>query len=55
MGFSRGVAVRNEQEYFLNCIRNALPSPITPEDGISALKVALAARRSCREKKEINI
>lgn len=54
-GFGRNVMFMEEMRHFLNCISGKEKPLCTLHDGIRALEIALAAKRSADEKKEINI
>ena len=53
--FQRNTVFREEMRHFLNCIFKKEEPLCTLDDGICALKISLAAKRSAIEKKEINI
>lgn len=46
---------REELRQFLDCIRNGTPPAVTGENGRDALKIALAAIRSCKEGRVVEL
>lgn len=54
-GFKRNMMFTAEMEHFLSCIMGNQKSSCTLDDGIKALHIALAAKKSANDKKEVKI
>jgi len=54
-GFERNTMFLDEMRHFLNCIAGHDEPVCTIEDGMRALQIALAAKRSAAEKREIDV
>lgn len=54
-GFTRNSLFRSEMAHFLECVAGGCTPACTLEDGIAALRIALAAKRSAAEGREIKL
>jgi predicted dehydrogenase len=54
-GFERNTMFLEEMRHFLDCIQSQREPLINLDDGIAALRIALAAEQSSRERKEIQL
>lgn len=54
-GFERNTMFLEEMRHFLDCIQGKSEPLVSLDDGIAALRIALAAKQSSRERKEVSI
>jgi predicted dehydrogenase len=54
-GFERNDLFINELAHFIECIQKNQAPACTLQDGIAALEMALAIKKSATEKREINL
>ncbi len=55
LGFERNTMFLEEMRHFLDCIQGKSEPLVSLNDGIAALRIALAAKQSSRERKEVKI
>jgi predicted dehydrogenase len=54
-GFTRNTLFQDEMEHFLGCVEGRCEPECTLEDGIAALRIAIAAKRSAAEGREVEL